>query len=222
MAPAAPPGPELDALLARIARPAPARVAFVDVRWSGLLARPLVTAGELEYRGGERLTKRVDRPYRETTEIDGRDVRVRREGQTPRRFSLDRAPELRGMLASFAGLLAGDRKSLEAYFEAAVIGARPASATRAGARRETSPDGDVSNPAFTPVGDSTWTITLAPKSERLAKRVATIEMQGRGNVPRCVWVREPDGDATLSLLGAAGAAPVPRDATREALAQRCI
>jgi len=190
-APAAPPGPELDALLARIARPAPARVAFVDVRWSGLLARPLVTAGELEYRGGEALVKRIDRPYRETTEIDGKDVRVRRAGQTPRRFSLDRAPELRGMLASFAGLLAGDRKALETYF-------------------------DVSLDA----GDA-WTITLVPKAERLRKRVVAIEMQGRGNTPRCVVVREPDGDATLSLLGDAGAEAVPRDAAREALAVRC-
>ena len=191
------------------------------MRWSGLLARPLVTAGELEYRGGEQLAKRVDRPYQETTEIDGRDVRVRRVGQTPRRFSLDRAPELRGMLASFAGLLAGDRKTLEQYFEAAVVGARPASATRAGVRRETSPDGDVSIPAVTPVGDSEWTITLTPRQERLRKRVATIEMQGRGAVPRCVWVREPDGDATLSLLGDAGTPDVPRDATRESLAPRC-
>lgn len=192
-APAAPPGPELDALLARIARPAPARVAFVDVRWSGLLARPLVTAGELEYRGGEQLTKRIDRPYRETTEIDGRDVRVRRAGQTPRRFSLDRAPELRGMLASFAGLLGGDRKALAAHF-------------------------DVVETLI----DDAWTITLTPRNERLRKRVATIAMQGRGSTPRCVWVREPDGDATLSLLGDAGKEPVPRDATRDALATRCL
>ena len=191
LAPAAPPGPELDALLAKIARPAPARVAFVDVRWSGMLARPLVTAGELEYRGGERLAKRVDRPYRETTEIDGHDVRVRREKQTPRRFSLDRAPELRGMLASFAGLLAGDRQALEQWFTVALV---PGEA---------------------------WTITLAPKQERLAKRIATIEMQGKGDTPRCVWVREPDGDATLSLMGEAGKEPVARDATREALATRC-
>ncbi len=178
-------------MLAQIARPAPARVAFVDVRWSGMLARPLVTAGELEYRGGEQLAKRVDRPYRETTEIDGHDVRVRREKQTPRRFSLDRAPELRGMLASFAGLLAGDRKALEQWFTVALV------------------------------PGETWTITLTPKQERLAKRIATIEMQGKGDTPRCVWVREPDGDATLSLMGEAGKEPVARDATREALATRC-
>lgn len=191
LAPAAPPGPELDALLAKIARPAPARVAFVDVRWSGMLARPLVTAGELEYRGGEQLAKRIDRPYRETTEIDGHDVRVRREKQTPRRFSLDRAPELRGMLASFAGLLAGDRQALEQWFTVALV---PGEA---------------------------WTITLAPKQARLAKRIASIEMQGKGDTPRCVWVREPDGDATLSLMGDAGQEAVPRDATRELLATRC-
>lgn len=156
-----------------------------------MLARPLVTAGELEYRGGERLAKRIDRPYRETTEIDGHDVRVRRDGQTPRRFSLDRAPELRGMLASFAGLLAGDREALETWFTVALA-----------------------------PGDA-WTITLAPKQPRLAKRIAAIEMQGKGDVPRCVWVREPDGDATLSLLGEAGKEPVARDARPEALASRC-
>ena len=61
-------------------------------------------------------------PYRETTELHGENVRVEREGSKPRRFSLDRAPELRGMLASFGALLTGDRETLERHFVVAVQG----------------------------------------------------------------------------------------------------
>ena len=70
--------------------------------------------------------RRVESPYRETTELHGEDVAVAREGSQPRRFSLDRAPELRGMLASFGAMLTGDRAMLDRYFEVAVRATRDA------------------------------------------------------------------------------------------------
>ena len=109
-------------MLARIARPPPERTAFVEWRQSALLDAPLRVAGELEYRGPGALSRRVDSPWREHTTIEGERVTVVREGERERRFSLRRAPELRGMLASFGALLAGDVATLRRHFAVAVTG----------------------------------------------------------------------------------------------------
>ncbi|HSC16380.1 MAG TPA: LolA-related protein, partial [Gammaproteobacteria bacterium] len=43
--------PDSAALIARLAKPAPATVAFVEVRFSTLLVEPLVVGGTLVYEG---------------------------------------------------------------------------------------------------------------------------------------------------------------------------
>jgi len=114
--------PDTDALLARLARPPPDTTTFVEVRYSALVAAPLVASGELEHREDGALVRRVTSPYRETTVLRGENVLLQREGSRPRSFSLDRAPELRGMLASFGALLTGDRAMLDRYFSTTMRG----------------------------------------------------------------------------------------------------
>jgi hypothetical protein len=183
---------DLDAQLAALARPAPATTRFVEVRHSRLLKRPLVTAGTLEYRGPGRLAKRVERPYVEATTIDGEDVRVERAGRAPRRLSLQRAPELRGLLASFGALLGGDRAALERHFTLTL-------------------SGDAAR----------WSLTLVPKDPRAAKRIRAVVVDGAADAPRCIAVTEADGDASVTLLDAAVEPPLPAAPTRAALAARC-
>ena len=91
--------PDVDTLLARLARPAPDSTSFVEVRYSSLLDKPIVVSGHLEHREDGALVRRVESPYQEVTELRGENVSVERAGSKPRHFSLDRAPELRGMLA---------------------------------------------------------------------------------------------------------------------------
>ena len=69
-------------------------------------------------------------PYAEVTELRGENVVVEREGSKPRRFALDRAPELRGMLASFGAILKGDRPMLDRYFVVTAQGDLPAGRSR--------------------------------------------------------------------------------------------
>ena len=83
---------DADALIARLARPAPASIAFTEVRVSPLLREPLVVSGELEFSGPASLDRHVRKPYREDTAIRGESVRVEREGEAPRSFALKRAP----------------------------------------------------------------------------------------------------------------------------------
>ena len=108
--------PDVDALLARLARPAPDWTGFVEVRYSSLLEKPIVVSGRLEHRENGPLVRHVESPYEEVTELQGENVSVERAGSKPRRFRLHRAPELRGMLASFGAILKGDRQMLDQYF----------------------------------------------------------------------------------------------------------
>lgn len=183
---------DLDALLGRLARPAPDTTAFVEVRFSNLLETPLVVSGKLEHRQDGALLRRVESPYQETTELRGESVRVERAGARSRQFSLDRAPELRGMLASFGALLQGDRAQLERYFTVAARGT-----------------------------DARWEIRLVPRDAKLQRRLASIAVAGRESAARCFTLTEPDTDASILALGITGPAALPQPIERASLARWC-
>jgi len=171
---------DTEALLARLARPAPDTTTFVEVRYSSLLAEPLVVSGDLEHRADGSLVRRVTEPYRESTVLRGENVMVEREGSKPRSFSLDRAPELRGMLASFGALLKGDRALLDRYFTLAIHGT-----------------------------DANWQIELSPFDPKLARRLTAIRVDGSLDRARCFTLSEPDGDASVMAVGLQGRADLP-------------
>lgn len=184
--------PDLDTLIARLARPAPDSTSFVEVRYSSLLDKPILVAGHLEHQADGALVRRVESPYQEVTVLQGENVSVERAGSKPRRFSLDRAPELRGMLASFGALLKGDRPMLEQYFTVTVSGS-----------------------------DALWEITLTPRNEKLKRRLSDIVVDGAGDRPRCFALHEPDGDESLMALGVSGPGDLPAPPERRALEAWC-
>jgi len=180
------------ALLDSLVRPAPESTPFVEVRHSALLSEPIFVTGELEHRTDGALVRRVESPYRETTELHEENVQVEREGSKPRRFSLDRAPELRGMLASFGALLTGDREALERNFVVTV-------------------QGDTEH----------WRLELSPRDDRLKRRLASIVVDGRQDRPRCLTLAEPDGDASVMALGVRDRAELPASLERKSLQAWC-
>jgi hypothetical protein len=193
-APDAPTPDATSALLTRLARPAPQTTTFVEVRYSKLLDEPLTVTGELDYRGADQLARRVETPFRETTTIAGESVTLARDGERERRFSLKRAPELRGVLTSFGALLSGDAAALRRFFEVALTG-----------------------------DDGAWTLTLTPRDAKMRKRVAQVVVDGADTQPRCFTVREGDGDESVMLVDAL-AREHANDAgtmTREALGALC-
>jgi hypothetical protein len=174
--------PDVATLLARLARPAPDSTSFVEVRYSSLLAKPIVVSGHLEHREDGSLVRRVEWPYQEVTELQGENVSVERTGSKPRRFTLDRAPELRGMLASLDAILQGDRQLLDRYFAVTAQGS-----------------------------DSRWEITLTPRDDKLKRRLSRIVGTGLTTVRsayarRAGWRREPDGARRGRSGGAASVA----------------
>ena len=157
-----------------------------------VLDRPLVVSGELAWLGDNTLERRVDAPRQETFTIaDGR-VTQQRPGRHARSFSLSHAPQLQGLLDSFTALLSGDATRLAEAFQI---------------QRGDDAGGN-------------WVLTLVPRDARVARKVASIRIDGRADQPRCMFMQEPDGDVAIDLLGAL-AAKMPAEPTRDGLAAIC-
>jgi outer membrane lipoprotein carrier protein LolA len=185
--------PDVAALIARLARPAPDDTAYAEVRFVGMLKQPLVLHGELHYGGAGKLGKRVDTPYRETTTIADDTVEVQRADMPTQRFSLDRAPELQTLLAAFGALLGGDAATLTKYYRI--------DATQAG---------------------SDFSLRLTARAARAGKlNRVVVSVDGSGDEPRCFSLYQPDGDASVMLLGTLAGASLPDPPTRPALEQLC-
>jgi outer membrane lipoprotein carrier protein LolA len=158
----------------QIRRSPPVTTAFVEYRFSHLLKKPLRTSGTLEYRADGVLARKVDMPYRETTEVTGDQVRIARADKPARTLSLQRAPQLRVLLGSFRALLEGRLAPLAQDFDIALD-----------------------------ENEAGWTLTLEPRDAKLAKHLARIDVFGSGDRPTCLEAREPDGDGAITLLGVA-------------------
>lgn len=158
-------------LVASLRREVPARTAYAEVRFSGLLERPLILHGELEYLGPDRLAKRVDTPYREQMRVEHGEASVQRGDRPVRTFPLGQAPELEGFLRGFAALLGGDAAALERDFTMTASGAARA-----------------------------WRLVLEPRDARLARRIREIRVDGSDATPRCFTTREGDGDVSVLLV----------------------
>ncbi len=173
-------------------RPAPADTAYAEVRFLHVLQHPLIQRGELHYGGADQLGRRVDTPYRETTTIAAGQVSVQRDGKPARNFSIERAPELQALLASFGALLGGDAPALNRYYAIAL--------ERSGAN---------------------WRLTLTPRAPALAKQFRDMVVDGKDGEPLCFSLHEADGDASAMLLGALAAAQWPKAPTPAGIDALC-
>ena len=178
--------PGLAALEQRLARTPPVSTEFVEYRFSHLLKRPLRSSGALEYRADGVMVRNVVTPTRETTEVDGEQVRITRAGKATRTMSLQRAPQLRVLLGSFRALLEGKLTPLQRDFEL-TLSEQP----------------------------THWTLTLVPRDRALAKHLARIVVHGMDDKPSCLEALEPDGDGALTLFTAAPGGPQPARAELE-------
>jgi hypothetical protein len=184
--------PDVDSLVASLARSPPTTVEFAEARFSALLVAPLIVGGELAYPAAANLERIVTTPHRERTSIHGDSVSVTRDGERSRTFALRRAPELRGMLTLFIGLLAGDAGSITSEFEVSVSGSTDA-----------------------------WKLELTPRDTALRRRLTALTANGAGGDLRCITMRNPDDGATVMLLGATAAGGIAADATLAGLLGRC-
>jgi hypothetical protein len=172
--------PDAASIVAGLKRDAPARTAFAEVRFSGLLERPLILHGVLEYDGPGRLARTVEAPYREHMTVADGEASVQRGDKPARTFPLSQAPELEGFLRGFAALLGGDAQALARDFEVVASGSV-----------------------------ASWRLRLTPRDERLARRVTALDVDGAGASARCFRTIEADGDLTVQLVESLADAKLP-------------
>ena len=155
------------------------------MRGSKLLKAPLRLTGEYRRPDADTLVREVRSPYAETTTLRAGEATIERAGQSPRRFSLSRVPELAGLQNSFGALLGGDHATIEAHYRLQADGTR-----------------------------QRWTLTMTPKDAALASKVQAIVLNGRGSELRCIQTRAAgNGDTQRTLLaGAAQEAAKAADA----------
>ncbi len=200
-------------ILRALARPAPMRTDFVEVRDSPMLKAPLRLSGEYRRPDERTLVREVRAPYRETTTIvspaaaastgapstaapstagaGAGEATISRPGKTPRRFSLARAPELASLQTSFGALLAGDRSGLQRSYRLTATGTT-----------------------------QRWTLALAPKDAALAARVRQIVLHGQGAELRCIETQPSKGPLQRTLLASAALA-VKADSDAKTLETLC-
>jgi hypothetical protein len=165
---------DADWILQKLARPAPVRTAFVELRGSAMLKAPLRIEGEYQRPDRDTLVRAVRSPYVETTTLRNGEATIARAGKTPRKFALSRVPELAGLQASFGALLSGDRALLEKHYRL----------TPQGTRQQ-------------------WTLVLAPLDAQMKASVRDITLYGRGAELRCIETRPLKGDLQRTLLAGA-------------------
>ena len=168
------PDASIETLLTTLARTPPRAIAFTEIRSSALLEAELIVSGTLEYAAPGKLSRIVSQPYEERTDIDGDEVRITRPDRPERRFSLKRAPELRGLLTSFSAILGGDHAALEREFDLSLATAQ-----------------------------ADWQLTLTPRNKRARASIGSIRVRGAGDTPTCITIGGNGGASTALLLGAA-------------------
>lgn len=163
-------------VLGKLARPAPMRTSFVELRGSKLLKQPLQLSGEYRRPDKDTFVRDVRAPYLEVTTIRAGQATITRAGKS-RTFSLSRAPELAGLQASFGALLSGDRGLLERHYTVATDGTQ-----------------------------RQWQMTLIPKDKAMATRVRDVQLYGRGSELRCIETRSPATGKAATGTASSGAA----------------
>jgi hypothetical protein len=164
----------LEALMAHLARRKSGQARFTEERSVSGIDGPLLSSGTLSFAAPDRFTRQTLTPTRESVELQGRTLTLRRGGRT-RTMEMDALPELTALLDALRGTLTGDAALLNRHFRAALSG-----------------------------GEAKWVLSLTPREETLARAVRHIEIVGQvvsgGADMRSVELRLASGDRSLMLL----------------------
>ncbi len=169
-APAPAPALTLDGLMQRLARRPSGEARFSEERSVSGIDGPLLSTGMLRYAAPDRFQRQTLTPTRETMELQGRTLTLRRGNRT-RTLDMDAVPEVAALLDAMRGTLTGDSALLGRHFRSALSG-----------------------------NDAKWVLVLTPVDERLGRSVQRIEIVGQADEVRSVELRLPGGDRSLMLL----------------------
>lgn len=168
------------AILAHLSKPGSAQVPFVEASYNSMLDRPLITSGTMQWLGGDRLERDIDKPYKMVAKIGDGQMSLQRGNHPVQSMPMSRAPQVAAILSGFRALLGGDAAQVARDFDVRATG-----------------------------DEARWVLTLAPRADELKHRVRSIVIDGRNDAPRCMTMTGDDGDTTITLLGATAQAGLP-------------
>ena len=162
--------PSLDALLQRFAAMPGMSARFREEKRIALLAVPVRSEGVVYFTPPGRLMRKVTRPTESYALLEGGRLTFASEGER-QVVELGESPVLAGFVESFRYVLAGDRAALERTY-------------RVDYRRD----------------GATWTLTLKPRDEALARFLQEMVIEGEGFAVRRMKMVEVSGDSTTTEL----------------------
>jgi hypothetical protein len=160
----------LDALLHGFARVGESTAHYTETRQSGFVDVPLITEGTLVYRAPDYLAKH-DAGGGSGYTVQGDSVEALGPQGRKRSLRLDNYPTLAAFIAALRATLAGDGKTLHAYFKTRLKGDR-----------------------------AHWTLELTPADAGLANYVSAITLKGSGIRLDEVEMQEVGGDTSVLKL----------------------
>ncbi|MEE2703863.1 MAG: outer membrane lipoprotein carrier protein LolA [Myxococcota bacterium] len=160
--------PDVESILAELARVPGLSARFREERRLSLLKRPLVTHGSLHFAPPDRLVRRVDAPTASVLLLSGNRLTIE-DSRGRKTLDIETLPTLRVFADSFRLILAGKLAELREFYRI---------------RRE---------PA---AGQGAWRLRLEPRLPSLAKVISAIEVEGSGRTLREIRISEVAGDST--------------------------
>lgn len=160
----------LPALMQRMAARKSGEARFSEERTVAGIDGPLLSSGTLSFAAPDRFARHTLQPTRESMEVQGRTLVLRRGGRT-RQLEIDAVPELGALLEAMRATLTGDAALLGKHFSSTLTG-----------------------------DDAKWVLRLKPLDARLAQQVREVELVGQGADLRSILLQLANGDRSLMLL----------------------
>ncbi len=161
--------PDLDALLARFAAAPGMEARFREEKRIALLAVPTRSSGRIHFAAPDRMLRRTEQPEESVALIAEGQLRMRDAGGQVQVLDIASNPVLRGFVDSFRAVLAGDRASLERFYEPSLSAGEE---------------------------EGTWELRLRPRQPALRRFLREIRMVGEGVTIRSMLMTEVSGDTT--------------------------
>jgi hypothetical protein len=158
---------DLAQLMQLLAASPSSEAAYVEKKFSALLAEPVVSSGTLAFRRPDVVEKNMTAPRAESFRIAGQELTVTRNG-AQKRIALSSEPLLAAFAASLRGVLSGNAALLGEYYRLALEG-----------------------------GEPEWKLEMTPIDEEIARYVERIVVTGRGGRVATIEVRETGGDRSV-------------------------
>lgn len=145
---------------------------FVEAKELAALDAPLVSRGTLRWTAPSRLERRTTEPVQEILTVEGDRLTFEKPSERLRRtLSLDRAPELRGLIEAVRATLAGDLRSLRRYYSVGLEGTTDA-----------------------------WRLTLVPTDRATRDVLEVVRIDGADAAITQVETVEASGDVTRMTI----------------------